>query len=370
MKKKIWIFLILLVFISVAFLAAAKFFGSVTYYSPKPEENNINSAPPIQAAPIIPPLNTALYDQKLEELANNPIPKPIIPKKDKEGNIIEEPPPPVKPNLWPVKTAYPDAGAILPFSRIVAYYGNFYSTKMGILGEYPEDQVLARLQAQVQEWQAADPSTPVIPAIHYIAVVAQGSPGKSGKYRARMPDSEIQKAIDMAAKINALVFLDVQVGCSDVQTEVPLLEKYLKLPNVHLGIDPEFSMKGCIPPGRVIGTLDASDINFVSDYLSGLVKEYNLNPKILIIHRFTENMVTNYKEIKTSPEVQIVMNMDGWGDAAHKKQTYNSFIYKEPVQFTGFKIFFKNDILTPGTSIMSPQDLLKLRPIPVYIQYQ
>jgi hypothetical protein len=81
-------------------------------------------------------------------------------------------------------------------------------------------------------------------------------------------------------------------------------------------------------------------------------------------------MVTNYKQIKTMPEVQIIMNMDGWGMAAKKVNTYQQFIYKEPVQFTGFKLFYKNDILTPGTVMMKPEDLLKLNPQPIYIQYQ
>lgn len=35
---------------------------------------------------------------------------------------------------WPVKYGYPLPGAIFPFNRVVAYYGNFYSKKMGVLG--------------------------------------------------------------------------------------------------------------------------------------------------------------------------------------------------------------------------------------------
>ena len=81
-------------------------------------------------------------------------------------------------------------------------------------------------------------------------------------------------------------------------------------------------------------------------------------------------MVTNYKNIKLLPEVEIVMHMDGWGGMAKKIGTYNNFIYPEPVQFTGFKLFYKNDIFTPGTTLMTPSELLKLRPIPSYIQYQ
>ena len=68
--------------------------------------------------------------------------------------------------------------------------------------------------------------------------------------------------------------------------------------------------------------------------------------------------------------MQIVMHMDGWGGAAKKLNTYQQFIYKEPVQFTGFKLFYKNDVLEPGTVLMTPEDLLKLNPQPIYIQYQ
>src|SRR5207247_4348403 len=99
---------------------------------------------------------------------------------------------------WPVKTAYPIPGAILPFKRIVAYYGNLYSKNMGILGEYPPDEMLKRLNAEIKKWQAADSTTPVQPALHYIAVTAQGSPGKDGKYRLRMPFKHIDSILGIA----------------------------------------------------------------------------------------------------------------------------------------------------------------------------
>lgn len=274
-------------------------------------------------------------------------------------------------SLWPVKNAiYPKPGAILPFKRIVAYYGNLYSKKMGALGEYEPDEMLRRLTAQAKEWELADPSTPVIPALHYIAVVAQGTPQTDGTYRARMPHSEIDKVIEMAKKIDALVFLDVQVALSDLQKELPPLEKYLSLPNVHLGIDPEFSMKTGKKPGSVIGTMDAADINFAAAYLAEIVQKNDLPPKVLTFYRFTRNMVTNYKNIKTIPEVQLVLTMDGWGHQARKVGTYNSFVYPEPIQFTGFKLFYKNDLKQENSRLMTPAEVLKLTPAPIYIQYQ
>jgi hypothetical protein len=141
------------------------------------------------------------------------------------------------------------------------------------------------------------------------------------------------------------------------------------MPNVHLGIDPEFSMKGGQKPGAVIGEYNADDINYATNYLAKLVKENNIPPKILVVHRFTQPMVKNYKQIKIRPEVQIVMHMDGWGHPAKKVGTYKHFIAKEPVEYTGFKIFYKNDMKNNGR-LITPAELVQLKPRPVYIQYQ
>jgi hypothetical protein len=292
-------------------------------------------------------LDTVKYNQLLRALSNG----------DSSGR-------------WPVKLKYPLPGAIFPFTRVIAYYGNFYSKRMGVLGEYPTDTMFAKLKAELKKWQAADSTVPVRPALHYIAVTAQGYPGKGNKYRLRMPFKQIDSVIRMAARINALVFLDIQVGMSTVQDEVPLLEPYLKMPQVHLGIDPEFSMKTGKKPGSVIGTMNDSDINFTIRYLANLAKANQLPPKILVVHRFTQAMIRNYKNIKPTPEVQVVIDMDGWGAKSRKLTTYREYVSKEPVQFTGFKLFYKNDFREAGSSMMTPVEVLKLKPRPVYIQYQ
>ena len=293
-----------------------------------------------------PVLDTLAYDNKIIHVTNG----------DTSGK-------------WPVKTDYPLPGALLPFKRIVSFYGNLYSKQMGILGELPEAEMLAKLQQEAASWQKADSTMEVLPALHYIAVTAQGSAGKDGKHRLRMPFKQIDSILKMAAKINAIVFLDIQVGLSTLQQEIPQLETYLKMPNVHLGVDPEFSMKGGQAPGKVIGSFDAADINYATEYLAKLVKDNNLSPKILVVHRFTKGMVTNYLQIKTRPEVQIVMDMDGWGHPDLKYSSYKLYIHKEPVQFTGFKLFYKNDLRNNGR-LLTPQELLALKPQPVYIQYQ
>ena len=273
--------------------------------------------------------------------------------------------------LWPVANdEYPLAGAILPFNRIVAFYGNLYSKKMGALGEYPPKEMWRMLKSEVEAWQAAEPETPVIPAIHYIVATAQGTPMKGNTYNMRMPNHQIDSALAIAKMEDALLFLDIQVGHSPVKSEVNALDNYLAMPHVHLGIDPEFSMKDGSVPGKRIGTFDADDINIVTEHLAQLVRDNNLPPKILVVHRFTQGMVTNYKDIKLRPEVQIVMDMDGWGAPQLKYSTYERYIRKEPVQFTGFKIFYKNDLKRPPHRLLTPEEVMKLKPRPIYIQYQ
>ena len=292
-------------------------------------------------------IDTARYQQIMQQIANG----------DTTG-------------LWPVKDVYPLPGAVLPFNRVIAFYGNLYSKRMGILGELPKYEMFKKLKDEVAQWQAADSSLPVIPALHYIAVTAQGAPGKDGKHRMRMPFHQIDTIVNWAKEIDALVFLDIQVGHSTVREEVPQLEKYLQMPQVHLGIDPEFSMKGGHVPGKKIGSFSAEDVNTAIDDLAAVVKKYNLPPKILVVHRFTQGMLTNYQQIKKVPEVQVVIDMDGWGDKILKRSTYLRYIYKEPVQFTGFKLFYKNDTKTGVDQLYSPQELLKFTPKPIYIQYQ
>ncbi len=271
---------------------------------------------------------------------------------------------------WPVNGPKQLPRAILPQKRIVAYYGNPLSKRMGALGERPKADMLRRLKEEVARWENADPSMPVQPALHLIAVVAQGEPGKSGKYRMVMPDDVVNQVHGWAQEANALMFIDIQTGHENIRTLLPRFEWILKNPDVHLGIDPEFNLvKSGAKPGTKIGTYDAADINYVTGYLSSLVKTYNLPPKVLTVHRFTRNGVTNARKITLRPEVQIVMHMDGWGAPSLKRDSYADYIVAEPVQYTGFKLFYHNDT-KKGDPMMTPREVLKLNPKPLYIQYQ
>ncbi len=358
-NKKFWFYM------SLAYLFAAIFF--VFFFNKAVSYKLDENGQPIKEIIVkkLPPLDKEDYDRRLGLLAH-------VATSTATTSVIASSAASTtkKISLWPVKTVYPNAGAILPFKRIVAYYGNLLSKGMGVLGEYPEAEMLSKLDAEVQKWTLADPETPAIPALHYIVTTAQKRAGEDGNYRLRMPDTEIEKVVKIAEKINAIVFLDIQIGQSTIQEELPLLEKYIKLPQVHIAIDPEFSMKFGRLPGVYVGVYDAVEINYVTDYLAKIVQDNNLPPKILIVHRYTQNMVTNYQLIKTVPEVQFIMNMDGWGPKSNKLASYTKYIYKEPVQFTGFKLFYKNDLWKPSIALMTTEEILKLTPAPIYIQYQ
>ncbi len=346
------------------------------------KNDNRSVTEPVQAAETAPAAQqAATFAHQTTAASNAPAPAPAKGKELKNVSTAKVKPPRIIYNAgedpefarqcgWPVKCPAPLPGSILPAKRIVAYYGNPLSKKMGALGEFPKDDMLRRLKAEAAKWEKADPAHPVQPALHLIAVVAQGEPGKAGKYRMVMPDAMINQVYGWAREAHAVLFLDIQTGHEDIRTLLPRFEWLLKNPDVHLGMDPEFNLiKSKRIPGTKIGTYDAADINYASGFLRDLVKKNNLPPKVFIVHRFTRNGVTNARKIALHPEVQIVMNMDGWGAPWLKRDSYKSYVVAEPVQYTGFKLFYHNDT-KKGDPLLTPKDVLKLNPQPLYIQYQ
>ena len=268
--------------------------------------------------------------------------------------------------LWPVAAPPPLPGSLLPEHRIVAFYGNPLSKRMGILGELDPDTMLDRLEKTATQWAEADSGQKVLPALHLIATVAQGYPGPARKYRLQMPDSTIERVANWAESRGWILLLDIQPGLSSVEAELPVLVPFLKRPYVHLALDPEFAMKDGHLPGRDwMGNMEAGEVNHAIEVLAKIVEEHQLPPKVLVVHRFTRNMLKNASQIKLDPRVQVVIDMDGYGTPGSKMGAYRWFVVRHPVQYTGFKLFFKND-----KPMMKPSEVLELYPKPLYIQYQ
>jgi hypothetical protein len=226
--------------------------------------------------------------------------------------------------------------------------------------------MLKRLKQQIAAYSANDDSRPIVPALELVTPAAQGWPGEDGLYRARMKPEVIEQVADWAEANDALLILDVQVGLSTVPEEVDALMPYLRRPYVHLALDPEFAIPSGHIPGEVVGTLDASAVDGVVRTLSDVVAAEHLPPKILIIHRFTDSMVTNTWAItRRDPNVQIVVTMDGFGPPALKLAQYHSYVHDQGVQFSGIKLFYHHD-----NPLLTPPEVLGLDPSPDLVIYQ
>jgi hypothetical protein len=234
---------------------------------------------------------------------------------------------------------------------------------MGVLGRYDPEIVVAKLKEQADEYARLS-DRPVQPALHMVAIVAQGSAGRDGMYRAQMPDSVIEEWIQLADRHGMLFILDLQVGRSTVQAEVTSVRRFLEYPHVHLALDPEFDMGPSQVPGQQIGGTDARHINWATDFLANLVVEHNLPNKILMVHQFMDHMITNKSSIRTDPRVDIVIDIDGFGGQAAKLSKYN-YYQSEPVQFAGIKLFYRED-----TDLLTPEQIMQLSPTPDFVIYQ
>ncbi len=249
--------------------------------------------------------------------------------------------------------------------RIVAYYGNVSAPSLGVLGQSPPPVMLAALAAETKRWEAADPSTPARCALEMIAVVVQGGAGPSGLYRGRTSAKVLDQVVALARGAGCLTILDVQVGWSNVAAELPYLQRWLEQPDVHLALDPEWDMPSGVLPGTQIGTMDAVDINAAIALLDRIAVEKKLGPKLLVVHRFRSFMVTNPTNIAPTENIRLVVNMDGFGAVSTKLNSYRVARRGIPTTLAGMKLFFKND-----KPLMPPEQVVALKPAPVFINYQ
>src|SRR4029079_1448916 len=74
----------------------------------------------------------------------------------------------------------------------------------------------------------------------------------------------IEKVYGLARSHGAITILDIQAGKSPLKAELPVIEKFLSRPDVHVGIDPEFHMhhnrEGRVP-GTKIGSMTAAPLH-------------------------------------------------------------------------------------------------------------
>jgi hypothetical protein len=253
---------------------------------------------------------------------------------------------------------------VLDRHLLVAWYGNPWTGQMGILGRLSGAALSEGLRQQARAFVPVSDKT-VLPAYELIAVVAQPHPGADGMYRRRESRDVIERMLREARKAGFRLILDVQTGRSTVLRELAYLAPYLAEPDVYLALDPEFSMPSGEVPGRRIGTMAASEVNDAIAVLEHLIARHDLPPKVLIVHQFTLGMLPDKERISSSPGIDVVLDMDGFGSRALKRHTYRSVLRQRPLEFTGFKLFYLQD-----TELLEPADVLALDPPPSVVIYQ
>ena len=90
----------------------------------------------------------------------------------------------------------------------------------------------------------------------------------------------------------------------------------------------------------------------------------HLPQKLLVVHQFTDGMITNRQRLKRRPNLAMAIHVDGFGDPANKRQKYRQLAPRRSF-YPGFKLFYKQDI-----NRLTPRQVLRLRPTPLLVTYQ
>ena len=253
--------------------------------------------------------------------------------------------------------------SIFPERRVVAYYGAPQDRELGALGIGMPARVARRLRRQAGGYGEA--GKPVLPAFELITTIVHADPGDDGDHSARQPNKVIGRYLRAARRNDMLLILDVQPGYAPFMREVRALRRWLKEPDVSLALDPEWSLEPPVLPGQEIGSTSASVVNDVSRYLSQIVRENDLPEKLLVVHRFTNDMIEDEGALKRYPGVALTVNVDGFGNRANKRSKYREFTRGRRGRHHGFKLFYSED-----TNLMEPRGVLSLRPQPELVVYE
>ena len=249
--------------------------------------------------------------------------------------------------------------------RLVALYGHPTTGALGVLGEQDPAggiELLGELAAPY----GADGAT-VLPTFEIIATVASVGPGRDGDYSAETSRDVLRPWIEAAGANGVYVVLDLQPGRTDFLTQAKIYEEFLRRPHVGLALDPEWRLGPNQVHLRQIGTVDAAEVNEVIHWLAGIVREEALPQKLLIVHQFKLSMITNRDRIESTPELAIVIQMDGQGGLASKYRTWEVVTEgteESPLRW-GWKNFYDED-----SPMATPEQVLELTPTTVFVSFQ
>ena len=249
---------------------------------------------------------------------------------------------------------------------ILAYYGHPGSRNMGILGRYSIEELDRLLTALAAEYEAANGGRKVRKAFYLI----YGTVWPKGEIGI-ISNNILMKYIEYGMKNDILVFIDHQIGRYDPIDSLKRMLPYLRYPNVHLALDPEWRTKS---PMADIGSVRADEINIAQQVMEDYIIENNIpGERMLVIHQFNHVMIQNRAEVRSNfNRVRLIHCADGFGSPNIKRNSYayNALASNMPIK--AFKLFYNFGIPGAGYDdpIMSPRDVYKLNPRPYIIMYQ
>lgn len=260
---------------------------------------------------------------------------------------------------------------------LVGYYGRPYSKALGILGVHDIDTLVDLMKKKKEEFEKVTTQR-VVPTFHIIKDIATLEPGHDNDHIKPLNEDIIMNYINRAQKENFAVILDVQLGTMKPIDAITPILKFLKYPNVHLAVDPEFKIPnhGRYPPGKYVGHIFGDDVNEVQNAMQKYINENGITGKrMLIVHMFMDRMLRKKELVQNYPSIDLLYNIDGHGRGSTKVKIYNSLYDEEAKKIAdgGFKIFFKND----KKPLMTPSQILGIEPVgsrqiwtmPRYINY-
>lgn len=219
-----------------------------------------------------------------------------------------------------------------------------------------------KLRRQAREYRR-ESARPVVRNLNLIGVIATASRGSDGKYRARQPDEIIRTYLKAARSVGARLTLDIQPGRSSVIAELRALRPWLELPDIDVGIDPEWHVGSRGVPGRSQGSISARKLNKASRWIDELVAEEGLPAKAMIVHQFHGRSVVGRKRVRTRDGADVVLNFDGIGGRSAKKAGYADLAAGGLLN--GFSLFYDRDI-----DLIKPRGVLRLDPPVDFVMYQ
>ncbi len=255
--------------------------------------------------------------------------------------------------------------SLLAGNQVIVFYGSPGQAGMGILGVFPPEESAQRVKAEAAVYDSLNGDRGAVPALDLIYATVQAEPTSNGLYLRYLNDDVVRQYLDLAERYDTQLILDLQIGRGNVAEEVRKIEPYLHNPRVHVAIDPEYAVgPGGVPlqtPGRISG----ADINEAQAYLSDLIARDGLPPKMLIIHQYLEDTVTDGEATQVVPNVDLVLNMDAFGDRREKQEKYQMFSARPYAEHRSFNIFLRYD-----DHVLSEEEALALHPPPDVIFYQ